>query len=683
MLNYNVSSVLARKNGSIFVGTSDGVMRYNSERRTMERLPIRENIADSVGNVMVRSISEDCLGNVWFCTNIGLYSYNGVSFKRATVEGNPICNFNCLTEDFEGRLWAGSQTSIYVRDINDDVFHIVYQKDNRRSDEGILCLTEYDNNMLVGSSEGIVAFDKETKERVPLKIESSFANKKIYSMVCDRNDIIWVSTSEGIAYADEIFNKVYIFDKRDGLYYLGNECHKFVAIDDDIFFGQVAAVNHINTQQVSFNTCVPKTFVSSVFYGQSGQEYRMKMENDSTYTSKYIVNGSVKMVVASSDYTNPLRNTFMYKIDDGEWITIEGSSEIVMPSFFPGMYKVMLRSANADKTWSLDTRTIFIRIETPLWASRPAIIFYAILIMSLVQLSLSLRFRKINRRVKQAEEEAKNKNLVLDQRNKLAKAIKDQKDSINAAKRIQDALMPKIESYMQYFDKLFVLYRPKDIVSGDFYMFYHRDGLTFVVSSDCTGHGVPGAFISILGIDHLNNIIMQQKVNDAGVVLTRLHAELHDAVKKMSTEEFNEGMDITICIINHAEKKINFAGAKNDLYLIRNNEVFIHRGERKSVGTNMSIDGDATILQEYHSVDIDCQNGDMMYLFSDGFTDQDGGPGKEKDKFKRRRFKNLLLNVHKLPASDQKILLNQKLEEWRGAEEQTDDISIIGFSPWA
>lgn len=125
---------------------------------------------------------------------------------------------------------------------------------------------------------------------------------------------------------------------------------------------------------------------------------------------------------------------------------------------------------------------------------------------------------------------------------------------------------------------------------------------------------------------------------------------------------------------------MNFAGAMNDLFLIRNNEVLVYPGQRNSIGANMSFDTQVKTVV-FKSQDIKCQPGDMMYLFSDGYMDQFGGP--EQKKFKVRRFKNLLLNVHKLPAADQRILLNQKLEDWMGPLEQTDDISIIGFEPWA
>lgn len=676
----NVKSVLARADGTILLGTTRRLMRYTPATGVMEGIDIREHAADSAGRVMIRSINEDCLGNIWLSTQLGLYRFNGVNFEL--MHSDKGCNyvFNCAMEDSEGRIWAGTCSGAMVRDADGGAFRRIGKQWTGRNDEGVLCIAEHKGRILMGSSDGVMMFDKRTCEEVGNKIFTSFANKMIYSIVCDANGIVWLNTSSGVGYADLNYSNVYTFGNSDGLYNEGNECHKFTVAKDMIYFGQVTAINTIDTRHISFNTRMPKTFVSEVIYGQSGMEEPMKMRDDTTFTHKYLANASTKIRLASSDYTVPSRNLFMYKLDDNEWVQLSNTNEILLPGIMPGTYRIKLRSSNADKTWSYDVKTVYIYIESPLWLSRPAIIFYAIWLMSIIWLFLNLRFRNINKRMRLAEAEAKSKSIVEDQRNKLAVAVNEQRASFNYAKRIQDALMPEVKSVEKMFAKFFVLYRPKDIVSGDFYTFYHRDGMSFVVAADCTGHGVPGAFISILGIDHISNIIMQQKVDDAGEILTHLQAELREAVSKIGSEEFNDGMDITICVVHHEEMRINFAGAMNDLYIIRSNEVLEFHGERMSIGTDLSMDNSRPETV-FHSRDIECQPGDMMYMFSDGYCDQFGGP--EQKKFKVRRFKNMLLNIHKLPANDQKMLLNQKLIEWMGGCEQTDDISVIGFEPWA
>lgn len=668
-------SILARRNGSVFIGTTNGLWRFTPQNEQLMQLPLGLSPTDSLSSVVVRSLEEDCLGNIWISTQDGLYRYNGVSFDKMQLEGDKSYAFNVVTEDSDGRIWAGSCAGLFVRGVGEKTFKRIGRKWMGLDGDGILSFAEYKQYMLVGTSAGIMVYDRRTFELQTMPVFSKFDNRAIYSIVRDRNDVVWLNTSSEIEYVDVNYGNVYSFTHRDGLCNEGNECHHFSVRGDLIYFGQVAAVNYVDTRNVSFNTRMPGTFVSEVIYGSSGGESNMTMINDSTFSQLYVVNASTKIHVASSDYSDPARNHFMYRINNGEWQYLSGTNEILVSGLLPGTYRVMLRSSNADMTWSYDVKTIYIRIESPLWLSRPAILFYAIWFMSIVWLVLNLRFRKINKRMRMAEAEAKSKSIVEDQRNKLVRAINEQHASFNYAKRIQDALMPKVDSFSQYFSKIFVLYKPKEIVSGDFYTFYHRDGKTFVISADCTGHGVPGAFISILGIDHITNIIMRQKVDDAGAILTALQQEL----SKIGSVDINDGMDMTICVILHNERKINFAGAMNDLYLIRNNEVFVYHGDRMSIGGNVF--ARPAESQVFNSVMIDAQPGDMLYLFSDGYCDQFGGP--EHKKFKVRRFKNLLLNVHKLPANDQRLLLNQKLVEWMGNIEQTDDISIIGFEPWA
>lgn len=672
----DATCVLTRQNGIVLVGSSDGVWRYDQVSGDFARLPLYE--ADSSA-VYVNELNGDCLGNAWVSTQSGLYRFNGATFeKMQTVDGG-VYSFNAVTDDSDGRIWAGSSSGLFVRGVGEKVFKRIGRRWSGRPFDGVLCLAEYKEKMLVGTSEGVMVYDRRTLEPESNKVFAKFNNRSILSIACDRDGVIWVSTNAEVGCVDANYSNVYLFGHRDGLVNQGNECHKFDVYGDVLYFGHVTAVNTIDTKNVSFNASMPRTFVSEVIYGASGSEALMPMANDTTFSQLYVVSASTKIHLASTDYSDPTRSTFSYRINDGEWQDLNGTNEILASGLLPGTYRLMLRCANADYVWSSKTSTVYVRLESPLWLSKPAIIFYAIWLMAIVWLILNFRFRKINKRMRLAEAEAKSKSIVEDQRNRLVHAINEQHASFNYAKRIQDALMPKVDSVDRFFSKFFVFYKPKEIVSGDFYTFYHRDDKTFVVSADCTGHGVPGAFISILGIDHISNIIMRQKVDDAGEILTRLQEELRSAVTKIGSAEVNDGMDITVCVVYHDEKKINFAGAMNDLYLIRNNEVTVYHGDRMSIGVNVF--GRAGESQPFNSITFDGQSGDMLYMFSDGYCDQFGGP--EHKKFKARRFKNLLLNVHKLPANDQRQLLGLKLIEWMGNTEQTDDVSIVGFEPWA
>lgn len=689
-------SVCPRKDGTVLIGTDRGLVRYTDSTHSLENINSQQQ--DTTQRLMIRYIGEDNLGNAWLCTNKGLQKFNGVSVESVAVEGKGDgLTFNCVYEDSRGCIWAGACTGVYLKTLDSDTFRPKLTRWTERATDGVFCINEYNGKIALGTSDGLIFFDMNTQKQVEYPLARAFENRNVYSVCYDESGNLWLNTSAGVGYinggsksvgdcveGEDTGGRVFILDHNDGLYYDGNDCHRFSkerneSGNETIYFGQAAIVNYIETSNLNFNLRPPTIFISEAYYGTSTSRAPMQMSSDSVFVCKYVMNASCEIKVATSDYTNPRRNVFRYRVDGEPWVQLEGNGNIALPGRLPGTYRLDISATNADQTDCRRLRTLIIHIETPLWAKTELIVLYVFILMAIVWLLLNLRFRNISDRMKLAEAEAKSKVLVEEQRNKLAHVINEYNSSLNYAKRIQDALMPKTDSVEKYFVKLFVVYRPKEIVSGDFYCFFHRDGKTFVISSDCTGHGVPGSFISILGIDHLRNIIMLQKVDDAGEILTRLHAELHSAVSKLGSDQINDGMDITIAVVDHDNMRINFGGAMNDLFLIRSNEVLQYKGDRMSIGAHMSMDDDEP-EPTFHSQDIQCEPGDMLYLFSDGYIDQFGGP--ERKKFKVRRFKNLLLNVHKLPATDQKFFLNRKLEEWKGVLEQTDDVSVIGFEPW-
>lgn len=669
-------SVLPRKDGTVLIGTAGRLLRLLPPTGAVEAVDVEG--CDDDATVAVTSMSEDCLGNVWLSTSHGLLRYNGSHFEQ-TGGARPEA-FNCSVEDSEGRIWAGTSRGLMVRRPGEATLTRAGRPEAKRG-SGILCLAEHDDKMLAGTPGGVVVFDKQTLTEEAPGIFSPFDGTTVYGIAVDPNGIVWLYTSTGVGYADTNYGNTYLFGDSDGLSGNGDECHKLMQIGGTICFGRPTELNTIDTRHVTFNTRIPTTFVSEVVYGRSGRERASTMRDDSTFVVKYRSNSSTRIALASSDYTQPRRNQFMYRLDDNEWIDLGNSHEILLPGLLPGLYRLRLRSSNADKTWSYDVKTVYLDVVAPLWMSTPALVFYGVGLLAAAWFVLNLRVRRMSHRMRQAQAELKAKNSLEAQRNRLASVIDEQRASLNYAKRIQDALMPPLQGMESLMGKFFVLYRPRDIIGGDFYTFYHRDGLSFIISADCEGHGVPGALISILGMDQMNNIVMRQRIDDPGEILTTLHEELlHAVTDRVGTgAKVNDGMDVTVCVVHHAERRVEFAGAMNDLYIIRDNTVLVFRGKRQSVAQDLSMDNSHPSAV-FESESIECKAGDMMYLFSDGYCDQFGGP--EDKKFKKTRFRNLLLNIHKLPANDQKLMLNQKLLEWMGGRMQYDDISVIGFEPW-
>ncbi|OFX83940.1 MAG: hypothetical protein A2W99_03720 [Bacteroidetes bacterium GWF2_33_16] len=247
-------------------------------------------------------------------------------------------------------------------------------------------------------------------------------------------------------------------------------------------------------------------------------------------------------------------------------------------------------------------------------------------------------------------------------------------DSIRYAKRIQNAILPPSDYVKQTLPNSFIFYRPKDIVSGDFFWVTKKNNLSFYATVDCTGHGVPGAFMSIVGFNQLNYAIDVRKARTANEILDSLNEGVVETLREKSPDSVSsvkDGMDITLCVIDYKNMKLQFAGANNPLVLIRNNEIIQYKADKFAIGGNFGNE-----LPKFTNNEIDLQSGDVIYTFSDGYADQFGG--NDGRKFMVKRFRELLLSIHKDPIEDQASLLENILDEWRGREEQVDDILVIG-----
>lgn len=246
-------------------------------------------------------------------------------------------------------------------------------------------------------------------------------------------------------------------------------------------------------------------------------------------------------------------------------------------------------------------------------------------------------------------------------------------DSIHYAKRIQNAILPPDEYVSKLLPDAFILYLPKDIVSGDFYWLTHKQGKTFVAAVDCTGHGVPGAFMSIVGNNQLNYAVNVRNASTPHDILDALNEGVTRALRQTRvSSSVKDGMDIALVSINNDWTKLEYAGAYNPLYLVRDGELMQYQADKFPVGGYMG-----EKLKTFTRNEIDLVKGDVLYIFSDGFADQFGGP-KER-KFMVKRFRELLLKIHEEPMQEQKEILYQILEDWRGDLPQIDDILIIGI----
>lgn len=269
----------------------------------------------------------------------------------------------------------------------------------------------------------------------------------------------------------------------------------------------------------------------------------------------------------------------------------------------------------------------------------------------------------------QRDEIEKQKELAESQRDQIAYQKKHITDSIHYAQKIQSAILPSLELFTDELDH-FVLYKPRDIVSGDFYWVDKIDQQQVIIAADCTGHGVPGAFMSMLGVTLLNEIIKNRNILSPEKILENLRSMVIDSLGQVGSDyELKDGMDMTVTVLDFAQDKLFFAGANNPLYHIRSGELTQYKGDKMPVAIHER-------MEDFHLVTIDMQRGDTFYTFSDGYVDQFGGPKQKK--FLSKNFRNALLELQDQDMIAQGKRLDDIFEEYRRGIEQVDDVVVIG-----
>jgi serine phosphatase RsbU (regulator of sigma subunit) len=281
------------------------------------------------------------------------------------------------------------------------------------------------------------------------------------------------------------------------------------------------------------------------------------------------------------------------------------------------------------------------------------------------------RYRLTLNEIRIRLELGKSKQIIEEKHEEVLHQKKEITDSINYAKSIQRAFMPTEEQFNLNFKDSFVFFKPKDIVSGDFYWLYQKDNLLFYATADCTGHGVPGGFMTMLGLSFLDEIIESKSTENPAEALNLIRDKIVNTLKQSGNiGENKDGMDITICCIDKTKNELTYSSANNSLYMIRNNELTIYKGDRQPCGFYHE-------NKPFSAHTITLNSNDCIYTFTDGFADQFGGPKGKK--FRYKQFEETLLNNVNESFSVQKNKLSSSLETWKGDLDQVDDILVIGI----
>ena len=342
----------------------------------------------------------------------------------------------------------------------------------------------------------------------------------------------------------------------------------------------------------------------------------------------------------------------------------------------PGKYEVSIRAMNIFGNISKSQKVIF-KIKAPYWMSTWFYLTIAAVVILILTVTVVLIVKKRERKLLKEKEILEAKVMertfkISKQKEEIEYKNKEITDSINYASNIQRAVMPPTNILDKAITDYFIINKPRDIVSGDYYWLSRKNGYLITTVADCTGHGVPGAFLSMLGISFLKEITDKMLYLKAADILDQLRKKVIDALHQTGAEEERkDGMDISLTILDTHNMKLQFAGAYNPLFLARNGIIEVFKGDRMPIGIHTKAD------KPFTGHEIDVQEGDTYYMFSDGFIDQFGGEYNRK--FLSSNFKKLLQEIQSFNMATQKDLITQTFEMWKGKEFQVDDILIMGI----
>ncbi|MFQ3579940.1 MAG: triple tyrosine motif-containing protein, partial [Bacteroidales bacterium] len=397
---------------------------------------------------------------------------------------------------------------------------------------------------------------------------------------------------------------------------------------------------------------------------------------------------------ASLDYTFPENNKYKYKMVgfDEDWIETNAKKRFATyTNLSGGEYVFKVRATNSSGVWNDMEKSLKIKVNPPFW--KTAWFFSVLLILLLICIYVFIKVRerqlikekdKLEFQVKertmeinmQKEEIEQQRDRLNETNNELRRINHLISDSLVYAKKIQEAMLPNPDVIKTYLSDFFLFFMPRDIVSGDFYWFYHLNDKIYLAAADCTGHGVPGAFMSMIGTTLLNEIVVEKEEYTPSEILLKLNAGVIKALNQQtgnSNLTQDDGMDITICAIDKSKNKVEIACANHVVYIVDDDEMITIQGECISIGGMFSVVG----KRQYSNYVFPLNSGMLIYMFSDGYQDQFGG--EKNKKFLGSKFKEMLYNNRHYPMNKQRDILEERFKDWKGGNKQVDDILVMGL----
>lgn len=670
-----VSYLYKASNGAIWVGFQgsskiDRVILNKDFTFSVTSFPVTNLL-----NFNVSCLLEDDQQDIWISSNEGVWK---LSPRTGYVnnEYSIFKNIQTLAKDWNGNIWLGSSDvgaiilknklqARYFENGQANTFEKITTKDGISSN----CINTilFDNEVAWFISnnginelkiDGYLNRIKEVKSYNKGQGFASYDNKP-NTAVFDYNKLIWIGSVEGLTNYQNLGDAEAPSDQQQASVFINNILIENKAIDwtDSSLFasGDYSAIS---------------------FEGYYNW-YKMPQNLQLDYT-----HNSIQFILNTDNIAEQKQMNYSYKLIgyDKDWIQLFSANEITYRNLPSGDYSLVIKASLSNDFSNAREFTYLFSVTPPFWKTK---LFYVVIGIGFIaflyffvvnrEKRLKREKQKLELQVKARTSEIEKKKKEIELQHTLIQDInKDLTDSIKYAQRIQQTILPDLKILDNYFKDKLVFYKPRNIVSGDYYWVKEQDGLIYVAVVDCTGHGVPGAFMSLITSSILNESVDESiSQNSPAKMLEFLRHEINARLRKNSHDQINDGLDISLLCYNKEKGTIEYVNANRPLYIISNNELIT------LVSENVNIGGYADFDSVIPSKIISVKKDDLLVMFTDGITDQFGGDRNKKyNPARLRQF--LLMNDH-LPLPKLKEKLIREISEWQGSFEQTDDILMIGL----
>ena len=712
-----VFSILEDSHRKLWIGTKKGIaITANFEDTTL--ITSKEGL---FGEEVYCILQEDAT-TFWAGTDEGL---NKIVFSRfpkefvVTLHNDIAINttdISSLKKDSKGNIWIGYRFGgVRIKLKNGTFIKPTFEKEIKN----ITSLKIKENKIWIGTNAtGLFMIDNPVFETtIPVKNynkKNHLSSNNIYAIEISENETVWIGSEKGI---DKIefdheykIKNIESYGKNEGIE--GVEILENALLlnkNNDLMIGTVNGFSYSSPIQYSIENKAPVIQLLKFSAYTSDKENINRYEHNLEHIKIDYASNNISLEFIGIDLNAPnkVKYKWFLKGFSNKWSAPTDRTFLNFTNLSPKNYELKIISSNNNKIWNRIPLTIQFNIQPPFWLNPWFIAFSILMILLIIGLIIRWKFKKLIKTQEKLEYKIKKATQVIEeekekievqssqiviQKEHIEEQHKEIKQSIDYAKLIQEAVLPEKE-ITDYIADSFLFYQPRDIVSGDFYWWEEKDDTVLFCVADSTGHGIPGAFISLIGTILYNEIFHLKELLMPNEILDELNKTLQVTLgQDLPNSKIKDGMDLSFCSYNKKEQTLYFSGAQNPVWIVRHSEerlivngvqvepnftnengisnLFEIKGDKQPIGLHAT----QQLPFELHKIEV--KEGDEIYLFTDGYADQFGGDRNKK--FMSKRFKNLLTQNQNQPMKKTKTLVDLNFTTWKGKEVQIDDVCVVG-----